>query len=91
MKLKLVRPTDKEPVRFKAQGGYTLYAREWLARDEDTGHYLSDNGRTPYRAGHKHALAHVAEVLSNLPEAEIRGFELIPPLDASEPLPSTPA
>lgn len=51
-----------------------------------TGHYLSDNGRTPYRAGSKKALAHVAEVLSNLPVAEIVGFRLIPPLEeASNP------
>lgn len=80
MKLTLIRATDKSPVRFRAQGGYILYAREWLARDEVTGHYLSDNGRTPYRAGNKRALAHVADVLSNLPEAEIVGFELLPPL-----------
>ncbi len=80
MKLKLVRTSDKNPVRFKAQGGYIRYDREWLARDVVTGHYLSDNGRTPYRAGSKKALAHVAEVLSNLPVAEIKGFRLIPPL-----------
>ena len=81
MNLTLVRTSDKNPVRFKAEGGYIRYDREWLARDEVTGHYLSDNGRTPYRAGHKKALAHVAEVLGDLPEAEIVGFRLIPPLD----------
>ena len=83
MKLKLVRTSDKNPVRFKAQGGYILYSREWLARDEVTGHYLKGNGRTPYRAAHRKALANVAEVLSNLPESEVKGFRLIPPLDPS--------
>lgn len=42
MKLTLVRPTDKKPVRFKARGGYTLYARERLARDEAMGHHLTN-------------------------------------------------